>query len=180
MRLLDVFLLHCLLRESPPDTHEEGEAIARNQERVAARGREPGLRLERGPGKVLLGDWGRELLDQCAPVAGALDEANGGALYRQALASANETLTNPTATPSARVLAAMSERHENSYTRFVLAQSLAHSATLRAAGLTQENAQRFAALAMESLDKQRAMEAADTLPFEAWRQRYLSVDMLRA
>src|SRR5258706_1007711 len=95
IRLLDVFLLHCLLRESAPDTPEEGDAIARNQERVAARGREPGLRLERGAGKVLLADWGRELLDQCAPVAEALDETNGGGLYRQALASANETPGKP-------------------------------------------------------------------------------------
>jgi glutamate--cysteine ligase len=108
-----------------------------------------------------------------------LDEMGGGGLYRQALAGANETLADPAATPSARVLAAMAERHENSYTRFVLAQSLAHSATLRAAGLAQENARRFAALATESLDRQRAMEASDTLPFEAWRLRYLSAEMIR-
>ncbi len=47
IRMLDVFLLHCLLEDSPPDTPEEIAAIGRNQNRVAARGREPGLRLER-------------------------------------------------------------------------------------------------------------------------------------
>src|SRR5436190_1975103 len=35
MRLLDVFLLHCVLRESPPETSAQADAIARNQERVA-------------------------------------------------------------------------------------------------------------------------------------------------
>ena len=49
MRFLDIFLLHCLLRESPPDTPQEIAAIVRNQQRVAARGREPGLRLLREP-----------------------------------------------------------------------------------------------------------------------------------
>ncbi|MDH4191927.1 MAG: glutamate--cysteine ligase, partial [Betaproteobacteria bacterium] len=41
MRFLDVFLLHCLLCNSPPETPQEIAAIARNQHRVAARGREP-------------------------------------------------------------------------------------------------------------------------------------------
>ena len=45
MRFLDVFLLHCLLAESPPDTPDEIAAIGRNQQAVAARGREPGLKL---------------------------------------------------------------------------------------------------------------------------------------
>ena len=179
MRLLDVFLLHCVLRESPPDTPEERSAIARNQERVATRGREPGLRLARGDGQVTLADWGRQLLDECTPIATALDAANGAGLYAQPLAAARNALDDPDATPSARVLSAMAERHENSYTGFVLAQSLAHSATLRAAGLAQENAQRFSAMAADSIEKQHAMEASDTLPFEAWRQRYLSAKMLR-
>ena len=43
MRFLDVFLLHCLLRDSPPDTPQEIAAIGRNQLAVASRGREPGL-----------------------------------------------------------------------------------------------------------------------------------------
>ena len=36
-RFLDVFLLHCLLRDSPPDTPDEIVALARNQHRCAAR-----------------------------------------------------------------------------------------------------------------------------------------------
>jgi gamma-glutamylcysteine synthetase len=37
MRFLDVFLLHCLLQDSPPDTPDEIRAIGRNQHTVAAR-----------------------------------------------------------------------------------------------------------------------------------------------
>ncbi|HEY9238764.1 MAG TPA: glutamate--cysteine ligase, partial [Burkholderiaceae bacterium] len=36
MRFLDMFLLHCLLADSPPDTPDEIAALARNQQRVAA------------------------------------------------------------------------------------------------------------------------------------------------
>ena len=52
MHLLDVYLLYCLLSDSPPDTPQEVAAIGRNQQRVAARGRQPGLRLEHGSGEV--------------------------------------------------------------------------------------------------------------------------------
>ena len=47
MRLLDIFLLHCLLADSPPDSPLEIAAMARNQRRVAERGRDPQLRLHR-------------------------------------------------------------------------------------------------------------------------------------
>jgi len=73
----------------------------------------------------------------------------------------------------------MARQHENSYTAFVLAQSRAHRATLQDAQLGEAAAKRFATMAAESLANQARMEAADTLPFEAWRQRYLSAEMIR-
>jgi glutamate--cysteine ligase len=179
MRLLDVFLLHCVLSESPPDTPAEADAIARNQERVASRGREPGLRLARGAGDVFMLDWGRELLEQCAPVAAALDDARETSAYDAALKAAVDTLADASTTPSARMLAAMAQQYENSYTAFVLAQSRAHRVTLQGTRFGDAAATRFATLAAESLSSQQKMEAADTLPFEAWRQRYLSPEMLR-
>ena len=47
MRLLDIFLLHCLLSDSPPDTPQEIAEIKHNQHQTAERGREPGLQLLR-------------------------------------------------------------------------------------------------------------------------------------
>ena len=41
MKMLDVFLLHCLTSASPPDSPEEIAELARNQQRTASRGREP-------------------------------------------------------------------------------------------------------------------------------------------
>src|SRR6185436_15720636 len=42
IRFLDVFLLHCLLQDSPPDSPQEIAALGRNQHKTAAYGREPG------------------------------------------------------------------------------------------------------------------------------------------
>jgi glutamate--cysteine ligase len=174
MRFLDVFLLHCLLRESPPDTPQEIAALMDNRRRVAARGREPGLRLVRQSEEATLDEWSREILAECAPIAAALDGADGGNAHRNALANAVAMLDDPAATPSARVLEAMARDHGNSHLRFVLAQSRAHRDAILGLPFPAETADRFARLADLSLAEQRQLEAADTLPFEAYRQLYLA------
>jgi len=178
MRFLDVFLLHCLLAESPPDTPEEVRALARNQQLVATRGREPGLRLERGASKASLADWGGEVLAQLAPIAARLDEVFGGTLYGEALAAAHAVLGNPAAAPSARMLAEMARDFGNSYTTFVLERSRRHRQTLSALPLSRAEEERFALLAAQSLAEQAGIEAADTLPFEEYRKAYLAVERL--
>ena len=174
VRFLDVFLLHCLLCDSPPDTSQELAAIIGNKQRVASRGREPGLRLTRGSEEIELAEWGGEVLADCGPIAMALDRANGGTAHREALTAAIAALADPDSTPSARVLQAMARDHGNSYVGFVLAQSRAHRDTILELPLSAEVAERFARLAEESLAEQRRVEAADTVPFEVYRQRYLS------
>src|SRR5881396_3625360 len=164
IRLLDIFLLHCVLCDSPPDSPEELAAIIGNKQRVASRGREPGLRLTRGPEEIELVEWGGEVLADCGPIASALDRANGGTAYREALAAAIAALADPDSTPSARVLQAMARDHGNSYVGFVLAQSRAHRDTILELPLSAELAERFARLAEGSLAEQRRIAAADTVP----------------
>ena len=178
-RMLDMFLLHCLLRDSPPDTPEELSAIIRNKQRVAARGREPGLRLTRGADEVPLVEWGARVLAECEPIAAALDATKGTRAHRDALAAAFARLNDPTSTPSARVLRAMEHEHGNSYVLFVLAQSRRHRDALCKLPLAADIAERFAHLAHESHVRQREIEAGDTLPFEAYRQKYLDPVRLR-
>jgi glutamate--cysteine ligase len=174
MRFLDMFLLHCFTHESPLDTPDELSAIVRNKQRVAARGREPGLTLLRAPGEATLHQWGSEILAECAPIAAGLDEATGGRAHRDVLARAVAALGNPDVTPSARVLAAMARDHGNSHVRFVLAQSRAHREAVLDLPLSAETAERFLRLADESVQEQKRIEATDTLPFEAYRQLYLA------
>ena len=73
----------------------------------------------------------------------------------------------------------MAERHSNSYTAFALAQSRAHRAAFDAQPLSADAAQRFDAMAKESIELQKRMEAQDKLPFEEWRRQYLSLEKIR-
>jgi glutamate--cysteine ligase len=174
MRFLDVYLLYCLLSDSPPDTPAELAAIVANKQRVASRGRDPGLSLTKGSQEVTLTDWGAQVLAECVPVAAALDAANATTAHREALAAAVAALNIPDTTPSARVLQAMAREHGNSYVHFVLMQSIRHRDTIWKLPFPAELGNRFARLAEGSLVKQRQIEAADTVPFETYRQRYLS------
>jgi glutamate--cysteine ligase len=179
IRFLDVFLLHCLLTESPPDTRQEIEAVGRNKLRAAARGREPGLRLDRDGKMVELREWGAEVLAECGTIAAALDAAQGTGAHREALAAAVKATENPNLLPSARVLAEMQRSCGSSYARFALALSLEHAKTLRSEPLPAEIEAPFARLAEESIGKQKEIEAADRVDFETYRQKYLSHESLR-
>ncbi len=182
MRILDMFLLHCLLQDSPPDTPQELANIVRNQQLAAARGREPGLRLARGSKEIPLFEWGAQVLAECEPIADALDAAHAppavGNLHRDALAMASSRLREPDTTPSARVLQEMEREHDKSYVRFVLAQSQRHRDAIWKLPYSADVAERFTRLAEGSLVKQRQIEAADTIPFEIYRQQYLAPERL--
>jgi glutamate--cysteine ligase len=177
VRFLDVFLLHCLLADSPPDCAEEAAVIARNQRRVAERGRMPGLALERDGGRIPLVAWATAILDACRPIAAALDAAAARG-HADALASATSRVRDPAALPSARMLAAMTAHHEGSYARFALARSAAHAETLAALGLPPALERRYARIAGASVARQRAIEAADAVPFEDFRREYVSAARL--
>jgi glutamate--cysteine ligase len=178
MHFLDVFLLYCLLADSPPDTPEEIATVARNQYRVAERGREPGVRLRRDGADIGLAEWGTRLLGDCAPIAAAIDAATGDHACRNALAVADERLRDPDRTPSARVLAEMQRRFGNSYVEFALAHSLQHRDYVLALPFSDETASRLQQMADESLAEQRKIEQADTVPFETYRQQYLAQDLM--
>jgi glutamate--cysteine ligase len=173
-RFLDLFLLHCLLAESPPDTPREIVDLDRNQQDVSERGRTPGLVLRRGGREVALAEWGGQLLEELAPIAVAMDAANRGDGYEQALRSAHEALSDPTRLPSARVLDVMNTGFDGAYVQFIGAQSRRTKQVLLEAPWDLESGARFARLCEESIAAQAALEAADRLSFEEYLQRYLA------
>jgi glutamate--cysteine ligase len=212
MRQLDIFLLHCLLSDSPPDSPQEIAAMARNQRRIAERGRDPRLRLHRTaelfrvngapapaigarptaelsadlaltdltPADMTPAEWGARLLRECEPIAAALDRAceGGGSAYRDALAAAQRALQDFDALPSTRVLLETDLNHDKSFPAFALARSAEHRRALLARPLPAEALARYERQAEDSHRAQREREAADDVPFETFRQRYLNQDLM--
>ncbi len=178
LRFLDVFLLHCLNQPSPDDSPQEIASMSRNQQSVAERGREPGLQLQRGDDQVTLTDWGLDLVRQFAPLARALDAAHACTDYTEAVAHAEHALHHPETLPSARVLQSMAQDFGGSFSAFAKAHSVQTKAQELATPLQAHELAHFEQLAEESCLRQRAIEAADTLPFAQYLAQYLSPERL--
>ena len=130
--------------------------------------------LERDGREVALTEWGLELIAQCVPIAAALDAAHGGTQYSDAVTAAGISLQHPDTLPSARVLASMAKDFDNSFVKFVRAQSAQTQATLLALPFSVELQAQFEQMTRQSIAEQKAIEAADTMPFEIYRKEYVS------
>jgi len=178
MRFIDVLLLHCLLTDSPPDTPQEIAALRQNQHLVAARGREPGLLLHRDGDQVALAEWASQVLEECAAIAAALDAVHGGSGHRDAIESAFAALSEVAELPSARVLATIASDFANSYVNFIRAQSERAKTALISLRFSADREAYFRGLAQQSNEEQKRIEAADAVPFEIYRENYLSASSL--
>ncbi|MEZ5741502.1 MAG: glutamate--cysteine ligase [Burkholderiaceae bacterium] len=177
-RFVDTFLLHCLLTEAPNDSPESIRVDGANQLATAERGRAPDLHLQRPDGRrQSLRDWGHEILTQCAPIAAAIDGAQSGSLYRDALATARQRLDDPGLTPSARVLATMHNDWQDSYQSFALDRSIRHRREMLALPLAPAVVAAHEEAVARSLREQQALEAADQTDFETYRRNYMTQDL---
>ena len=98
---------------------------------------------------------------------------HGGDAYAVALRAAATVLARPEALPSARVLETMVRDFDGSFVGFGRAQSEQVRKTLMRLPFAADAHARFAALARASIDERKRIEAADTMPFEIFRQEYL-------
>lgn len=171
---LEVFLLFCLFEESPLLSADELRAIEYNELTIALRGRTPGLEILREGERTRVRAWSLEICERMQPLAECLDAAAGGRRYRDALHHQVEALRAPDTLPSARVLASLRERGQQ-FHGHIIELSQRHAEQLRARPPSADVADRFAGLAASSLEEQRALEAADTLPFDEYLARYLAV-----
>jgi glutamate--cysteine ligase len=180
VRFLDVFLLHCLLTDSPPDTPAELAAMARNQHRVAERGREPGLQLERDDTMVSLTDWARDIVRAAVPIAQRLDSVHGSQDYSAAVRAAQRALEHPDTLPSARVLSEVREKFDGSFVTFARAHSLQTKSEMLQYPLSGDALAHFVSMSQVSLQEQRKVQASDTMLFEHYLEKYLSPQRLNA
>lgn len=178
LHFIDVFLLYCLLADSPPDSPDEIHELMGNQQLTAERGREPGLMLRRDGRDVSLREWGDEVLQQLPALAGRLDELVGGQAHQDAVADAIRRWHSPEVLPSARVLDCVAAQHGDSFVSFALEHS--RQAMDRLLQLPWSDGQQayFDELAAQSVKDQRQIEANDSMPFEIYRQEYVSAKRL--
>jgi len=178
MQFLDIFLLYCLLADSPESDTHEYHNILENQTDIVYRGRDPQLQLRGRQGAATVATWGKSLFADMQPVAELLDRANGNQVYGQTLKQLQPLLQHPERTPSARILAEMAENNL-SYFQLALNHAREHRDYFLGSPLNPEVEARFREMARTSLVVQQALEAGDSLDFESFLGNYFQQYQLR-
>lgn len=166
---LDLFLLDCLLSESPRIARSECDRLDDMFKDVVNEGRANNLVLPGSsvPLRTLAGD----LLDQLQPLAEQLDTLSGGFVYSEALAVQKRKVEQPELLPSNQVMTAMTQSGLG-HRDWVLELSAQHQQALRAEALPAEAYERQKKMAADSLMEQAAVEQAETVPFEEFLAEY--------
>ncbi|WP_372965031.1 glutamate--cysteine ligase [Marinobacter sp.] len=170
---LDLFLLDCLLTDSPVIGEAECERLDDGYKDVVAKGRWHELMLCQGGQRVPVGSAAQELMESMQPLAELLDSWGGSHTYRSALAAQRSKVEGEDwSVPSARVLEAMSSSGLG-HRDWVLSISQQHQNTLNDEPMSPEVLARFEAMSRESQTEQAALEATDTKPFSEFLEDYL-------
>lgn len=170
-RFLDAFLLFCALEESPQLDNGECSQCTSNFLTVVKEGRRPGLELHRDGQPIALKAWAGELIARIGQLADLLDRAHGGDEHAKALAEQQAKVEDTSLTPSAQVLARMTE-HDESFVQFSLRQSRLHAQAFREQPLPAERQQAYETLARDSLAEQSRLEQQEVGDFDLFVGAY--------
>jgi len=174
LRFMETFLALCLLRTSPPIAAGEQALLDGNHVAVAHRGRAPALDLVRDGRPVPLEEWALELIDSMRGLAELLDAGDTARPYTAALEVQEAKVRDVTLTPSALSLRELDENGEG-FADYALRMSRVHKAYFMDLYPPDEaRLAEFRAEAAASLERQAAVEAADTLSFDEYLARYFA------
>ena len=168
---LEILFFFCLLQDSPVLNESEKTEIDMNLIQVAHTGRKPDLKLARSDSEVALKVWAMELCEQMRDIAVLLDEVKSCTSYTDSLNQQMKCINNPDMTPSARMLAEM-RSHNEGFFHYAKRMSLQYFEYYKSRKLSAERQQLLEQAAIQSLQKQREIESADTMNFDEFLQQY--------
>lgn len=165
MRLLDVFLIACLVDDSPLCEETTLQRHKTNLQRVVNRGREPNLTLLSQAGaETPMRELAQSILDRMEEAAAWFDQGAEESTYQQVVSRARACVEDPGLTPSARLLAEI-QTSGGSFWNAALQHSQHWHNQHLAHKLDPTIEQAMEAEAKESLLRQRELETHDALPF---------------
>ncbi len=171
LRVIDAFLLYCLLSDSPETPEDEYAEWQENQKRIVYSGRDPALTLLRDGNEVAFKDWAQEILERSLDCAKLLDQSYCGEDYVSAVSTQFAKLSNPELTPSARVLADL-KTQDRSFFEHTLALAEAHRHYFSERPLAADTQEEFKTQAMQSLVAQTQLEQSPQIPFDDYLAKY--------
>jgi glutamate--cysteine ligase len=174
MRFIEAFLVWCLLQDSPLLDDAGLDEARDNQAEVARRGREPGLVLRRDGRSIGLAAWAGEIVAGVAAVAELIDRAEATDSYRAAADEMGRLVVEPAMTPSARVLEDLCTAGA-SFFEFSMGAAVGHRDYFaKTEPIPPARLALLDAEAVQSIARQKAIEAADDLSFDEYVAHYFA------
>ena len=137
---------------------------------VVERGRDPDLSLANGNQKLT--ELGSSIMSQFEILAEFLDQ-HGGQGYSNTLRKQQDKFNDSSLTPSAQVLEAM-QKYDDNFFNFALAQAVRTGEYFENLDLPAEQLLQMSQDAMDSIDRQRAMEQTDRMGFAEFLEQYIN------
>lgn len=171
IQFLDIFLLFCLLEDSPLSDENENQNILQNQKRMVYEGRKPGLKLHDFDNERSAAQWSQQIMEKLQPIAELIDTQNNSKDYQNALKAEQKKLNDSTLTPSAKIIEQLG--HDNiSFYHLAMGQSQENREYFKNRKLSASTAADFTQIATESRVKQKDIEADTSMSFEKYLENY--------
>lgn len=175
MHFTEMFLLYCLLTDSPQFSEKDYQTASRNTQKVVLEGRKPACELQHAltDENTTLQNWAFDIFIDLEKIADFLDKHTEDKPYANALKYFHERIKHPELLISAIMLDDLFENH-HSFIELGLSLSEKNKHYFMSKQLTSlENAD-LNQLAQESLQQQRLIKAQQTGSFEQFLTTYYS------
>lgn len=171
MHFLDIFLLYCLLQDSPELSAAEQAVTEQNLKKVVTEGRRKNLDIIQNGQPRLMLDWAEELFADMMPIAQYLDSAYSTTRYSSAIKQFYLALLDPAKTLSGQILnQLLSKQQDNGH--FMLELSTKYKQQLSGEAYQFYNEPQFTEAASQSLAQQQQIEQQDSISFEQYIKQY--------
>lgn len=172
MRTIDLFLLTCLLDESPLCDAIGQRQNKINLKRMVNRGREPGLTLlSRDGTETPMTELAEPILERMEEIAGWCDTHNAGDEYGRIVSHARKQFADPNLTLSARVLSEI-ETSQQSFWQLALRYSRQWHEQHLAEPISDATWAAMSHDAATSLQRQEELEAQQKQPFDVYLKQF--------
>ena len=175
IRFLDVFVLYCLLEESPAITGNEQQCNIDNLQAIVTQGRDPNLRLTSKCIQAPFRDWAQAHLEKMLKVAHLFDQAHNHKAHSEVVKAQMEKLVHPELTPSAQVMQTIFTE-DQSFFEFAMNRAEDTARHFSNQPLSSTEAAAFLKEARRSIEAQRRIEAEDDITFEQYLRDFFSQD----
>ena len=172
IRFLDIFLLFCLLTESPKDDEKKLEDNAFNHNATIFNGRKKGIILRNGTKETPLKTWANEIMAQLLELAKFLDRIEKSKENEKSLRNISKLIENPELTPSGKMLNEMDEK-KLSFLDFGIRKSKKHQKYYLDLDLSLDELEFFKNISNESHEAAKKLDRDEKENFNAYVKNFL-------